>query len=149
LVIRITQMSGWVLNLLTGIFENIGVVQEGIETISRPHAIIDRTDAKSITDERGEILFDSIGFNYGSIRGMPGADPRRVIEGLTLKIEAGEKVGLIGRSGAGKSTLVNLLLRFYDLEKGRILIDGQDIAGVTQESLRAAVGVVTQDTSLL
>jgi ATP-binding cassette subfamily B multidrug efflux pump len=149
LVIRMTQMSGWVLNLVTSIFENIGIVQEGMETISRPHAIVDRPDARPLVVTQGEIRFDAIGFNYGSAKGLPGADPRRVIDGLSLTIGAGEKVGLIGRSGAGKSTLVNLLLRFYDLDRGRILIDGQDIAQVTQESLRGAVGMVTQDTSLL
>jgi len=149
LVLRISQMSGWVLNLVTNIFENVGVVQEGMDTIARPYGIVDRPEARELVVPRGEIRFDGIGFNYGSVRGLPGADPARVIDGLSLTIRSGEKVGLIGRSGAGKSTLVNLLLRFYDLEKGRILIDGQDIAGVTQESLRAAVGMVTQDTSLL
>jgi ATP-binding cassette subfamily B multidrug efflux pump len=149
LVVRISQMSGWVLNLVTSIFENVGVVQEGMETISQPHDVIDLPQARTLTVTRGEIHFDAIGFNYGSIKGLPGADPARIIDGLSLTIGAGEKVGLIGRSGAGKSTLVNLLLRFYDLEKGQILIDGQDIAGVTQESLRAAIGMVTQDTSLL
>jgi ATP-binding cassette, subfamily B, multidrug efflux pump len=149
LVVRITQMSGWVLNLVTNIFENIGVVQDGMETIARPQAILDRTGARSLVVTKGEIRFDAIGFNYGSAKGTPGADPTRVIDGLSLTVRAGEKVGLVGRSGAGKSTLVNLLLRFYNLEKGRILIDDQDIAGVTQESLRALIGMVTQDTSLL
>jgi ATP-binding cassette subfamily B multidrug efflux pump len=149
LVLRITQMSGWVMNLVTSIFESIGTVQEGAETISKPQTIVDAADAKTLVVTRGEIHFDRIGFNYGSIKGTPGADPKRVIDGLELTIAAGEKVGLIGRSGAGKSTLVNLLLRFYNLEKGRILIDGQDIAHVTQESLRAQVGMVTQDTSLM
>ncbi len=149
LVMRITQMSGWVLNLVTSIFENIGVVQDGMETISRPQAVVDQPQAKSLVVPRGEIRFDAIGFNYGSAKGTPGADPTRVIDGLSLTIGAGEKIGLIGRSGAGKSTLVSLLLRFYNLEKGRILIDGQDIAAVTQESLRASIGMVTQDTSLL
>src|SRR5262245_5814427 len=149
LVIRISQMSGWVLNLVTSIFENVGVVQEGMETIARPHGIVDRAGARELVVSRGEIRFEAIGFNYGSAKGLPGADPGRVIDGLSLTIRPGEKVGLIGRSGAGKSTLVNLLLRFYDLEKGRILIDGQDVATVTQESLRATIGVVTQDTSLL
>jgi ATP-binding cassette subfamily B multidrug efflux pump len=149
LVIRISQMSGWVLNLISSIFENVGVVHEGMETIARPHGILDRPGAGRLVVGKGQIAFEGIGFNYGSARGLPGADPRRVIDGLTLTIPPGEKVGLIGRSGAGKSTLVNLLLRFYDLEKGRILVDGQDIAGVTQESLRAAIGMVTQDTSLL
>ena len=149
LVVRITQMSGWVLNLVTTIFENIGVVQDGMETISRPQAIVDRAGAKPLLVTKGEIRFDGIGFNYGSAKGTPGADPARIIDGLSLTIQGGEKIGLIGRSGAGKSTLVSLLLRFYNLEKGRILIDGQDIAEVTQESLRAAIGMVTQDTSLL
>ncbi len=149
LVVRITQMSGWVLNLVTTIFENIGIVQDGMQTISRPHTVVDRAGAKPLVVTKGEIRFDAIGFNYGSAKGTSGADPTRVIDGLSLTIRAGEKIGLIGRSGAGKSTLVSLLLRFYDLEKGRILIDDQDIAGVTQESLRAAIGMVTQDTSLL
>jgi ATP-binding cassette, subfamily B, multidrug efflux pump len=149
LVIRITQMSGWVLNLVTTIFENIGVVQDGMETISRPHGVVDKHGAKPLVVTKGEIRFDAIGFNYGSVRGTPGADPARIIDGLSLTIRGGEKIGLIGRSGAGKSTLVSLLLRFYNLEKGRILIDDQDIADVTQESLRAAIGMVTQDTSLL
>ena len=149
LVIRISQMSGWVLNLISSIFENIGVVHEGMETIARPHAVVDRPGAVSLVVTKGRICFEAIGFNYGSAKGLPGADPRRVIDGLSLEIRPGEKLGLIGRSGAGKSTLVSLLLRFYDLQKGRILIDGQDIAHVTQESLRAAIGMVTQDTSLL
>jgi ATP-binding cassette, subfamily B, multidrug efflux pump len=149
LVVRITQMSGWVLNLVTNIFENIGVVQDGMETISRPQAVVDQMGANSLVVTKGEIRFDAIGFNYGSAKGTPGADPTRVIDGLSLTVRAGEKVGLVGRSGAGKSTLVSLLLRFYNLEKGRILIDDQDIAGITQESLRASIGMVTQDTSLL
>jgi ATP-binding cassette subfamily B multidrug efflux pump len=149
LVVRITQMSGWVLNLVTTIFENIGVVQDGMETISRPHAVVDSAGAKPLVVTKGEIRFDAIGFNYGSAKGTPGADPTRIIDGLSLTIHGGEKIGLIGRSGAGKSTLVTLLLRFYNLDRGRILIDGQDIAEVTQESLRAAIGMVTQDTSLL
>ena len=149
LVMRITQMSSWVLNLVTNIFENIGVVQDGMETIARPQAIVDQKGAPSLVVTRGEIRFDAFGFNYGSAKGTPGADPTRVIDGLSLTIRAGEKVGLVGRSGAGKSTLVNLLLRFYNLERGHILIDDQDITGVTQESLRASIGMVTQDTSLL
>jgi ATP-binding cassette subfamily B multidrug efflux pump len=120
-----------------------------METIARPHGIVDQVGARSLVVTEGEIRFEAIGFNYGSAKGLPGADPARIIDGLSLTILPGEKVGLIGRSGAGKSTLVNLLLRFYDLEKGRILIDGQDIAAVTQESLRASIGMVTQDTSLL
>ena len=149
LILQIARMSQWMMNLVTGIFENIGVVQEGMETISRPLGIVDQPGAGKLEVPRGEIRFEGVGFNYGRAKGMPGADPRRVIEGLDLVIRPGERIGLIGRSGAGKSTLVNLLLRFYDLERGRILIDGQDIAGVTQESLRARIGMVTQDTSLL
>ncbi len=140
-VIRIVGMSGWILWTVAGIFENIGTVQEGMDTISRANAVIDKPDARALVVERGEIRFDGIGFHYGKAGG--------VINDFSLAIKPGEKVGLVGRSGAGKSTLVSLLLRFYDLEKGRILIDGQDIAAVTQESLRAQIGLVTQDTSLL
>jgi ATP-binding cassette subfamily B multidrug efflux pump len=141
LSIRIVNMSGWIMWVVTGIFENIGAVQEGMETISREHEVVDRADAKPLNVAKGEIRYDGIRFHYGKGNG--------VIEDLSLTIKPGEKVGLVGRSGAGKSTLVNLLLRFYDLEAGRILIDGQDIAQVTQDSLRANIGLVTQDTSLL
>jgi ATP-binding cassette subfamily B multidrug efflux pump len=149
LVVQMTRMSTWVMNLVTNIFENIGTVHEGMETISCPIAVADKQPAKVLDAARGEIAFQSIGFNYGSAKGTPNADPRRVIDGLNLTIRAGEKIGLIGRSGSGKSTLVNLLLRFYDVEKGSILIDGQNIQDLTQESLRAQIGMVTQDTSLL
>jgi ATP-binding cassette, subfamily B, multidrug efflux pump len=141
LIIRLTQMSGWILRTITSLFENIGTVQNGIETISRPNIVVDAPDADVLSVEAGEIQFDNIKFNYGGEKG--------IIDGISLKVGAGEKIGLVGRSGAGKSTLVNLLLRFHDLEAGRILIDGQDIAGVTQESLRANIAMVTQDTSLL
>ncbi|HET7715090.1 MAG TPA: ABC transporter ATP-binding protein [Bauldia sp.] len=141
LVIRLNQMSGWILRTITSLFENIGTLENAIETISRPQEIVDRPDAKPLVVTNGAIAFEDVHFHYGRAGG--------VIEGLSLRIAPGEKVGLVGRSGAGKSTLVNLLLRFYDLERGRILIDGQDIATVTQESLRAAIGMVTQDTSLL
>ncbi|HWA38298.1 MAG TPA: ATP-binding cassette domain-containing protein, partial [Burkholderiales bacterium] len=134
--------AGWVSWEVTAIFENIGVVQEGMQSIAVPHSGTDRPGATPLEVSRGEIEFSGISFSYGR-------SDAPVIENLQLKIEAGERVGLVGRSGAGKSTLVNLLLRFHDVEKGRILIDGQDIAGVTQESLRAAIGMVTQDTSLL
>ena len=149
LVIRIVSMSGWVMWTISGIFENIGVVHEGMETISKAQSVIDAPSAASLAVSKGEIRFDGIGFHYG--KGVSGApdQPGRVIENLSLNIKPGEKVGLVGRSGAGKSTLVNLLLRFYDLESGRILIDGQDIKTVTQDSLRAQIGLVTQDTSLL
>ena len=141
LVMRLVAMSGWVLWLVAGIFENIGTVQEGMETISRPQDVVDVPGARPLAVTRGEIRYEGIKFHYGKEKG--------VIDNLTLVIRPGEKVGLVGRSGAGKSTLVNLLLRFYDLEAGRILIDGQDIAHVTQDSLRAQIGMVTQDTSLL
>ena len=138
---QIVSVAGWVAYQVTTIFENIGVVQEGMMTIARPIALTDRPDAATLAVTRGEIRFDEVRFGYGREVG--------VIEGLTLTVRPGEKIGLIGRSGAGKSTLVNLLLRFFDLEGGRILIDGQDIAAVTQESLRAQISMVTQDTSLL
>ncbi len=141
LSIRIVNMSGWIMWVVTGIFENIGAVQEGMETISRAHEVVDAPEAKPLQVPKGEIRYDGIRFHYGKETG--------VIDELSLVIRPGEKVGLVGRSGAGKSTLVNLLLRFYDLEGGRILIDGQDISQVTQDSLRANIGMVTQDTSLL
>jgi ATP-binding cassette, subfamily B, multidrug efflux pump len=141
LVIRLSQMSGWILRTITALFENIGTVQNGMETIARPHSVTDKPAALDLQVGRGEIRFEDVRFHYGREGG--------VIDRLNLCIRPGEKVGLVGRSGAGKSTLVNLLLRFYDLEGGRILIDGQDISRVTQTSLRANIGVVTQDTALL
>ncbi len=141
LSIRIIAMSGWILFTVAGIFENIGVVHEGMQTIARGYDIVDRPGARPLAVTRGEIRFDDVRFHYGKVKS--------VLEELTLTIKPGEKVGLVGRSGAGKSTLVSLLLRFYDVEAGRIVIDGQDISEVTQESLRASIGVVTQDTSLL
>jgi ATP-binding cassette subfamily B multidrug efflux pump len=141
LVIRIIAMSGWILFTVAGIFENIGVVHEGMQTISRDYEVVDRPAARELVVPKGEIRFESVRFHYGRVKS--------VLEDVSLTIRPGEKVGLVGRSGAGKSTLVNLLMRFYDLEAGRILIDGQDIAEVTQESLRANIGLVTQDTSLL
>ena len=141
LAIRLYNMSGWVMWVVTGIFENMGVVQEGMETLARPHTVVDRPAAPALQVARGEITFDHVRFHYGR--------PSGVIDELSLVVRPGERLGLVGRSGAGKSTLVNLLLRFHDLEGGRILIDGQDIARVSQESLRSAIGVVTQDTSLL
>lgn len=141
LVIRINNMAAWIMWVVTGIFENVGTVQEGIETISKSHDVVDKPAAEPLRVSRGEIRYDGIRFHYGKGNG--------VIDDLSLTIRPGEKVGLVGRSGAGKSTLVHLLLRFYDLEGGRILIDDQDIAAVTQDSLRAQIGMVTQDTSLL
>ena len=141
LVLRMWGMSHWVMWEMSGLFENIGTVQDGIGSISLPRLVEDRPGAKDIVVNSGNIEFEAIGFHYGKRKG--------VIEDLSLVVRPGEKVGLVGRSGAGKSTLVNLLLRFYDLESGRILIDGQDISKVTQDSLRAKIGMVTQDTSLL
>jgi ATP-binding cassette, subfamily B, multidrug efflux pump len=138
---QIVNISGWVAWQVTSIFENIGVVQEGMLTIARPITLTDRPKAAILKVTRGEIAFEDVRFGYGRERG--------VLQGFTLTVDPGEKIGLVGRSGAGKSTVVNLLLRFFDLEGGRILIDGEDIAGVTQESLRAQISVVTQDTSLL
>jgi ATP-binding cassette subfamily B multidrug efflux pump len=141
LVIRINNMAGWIMWVVTGIFENVGMVQEGAETIAKPWSVVDKPEAAELKVNGGEIRYENIKFHYGRDSGC--------IDHLNLTIRPGEKVGLVGRSGAGKSTLVNLLLRFHDLEGGRILIDGQDIAHVTQDSLRANIGVVTQDTSLL
>jgi ATP-binding cassette subfamily B multidrug efflux pump len=149
LVMRIVAMSGWILWVVAGIFENMGVVQEGMETISRATQVVDSPDSKALVVSRGDIRFEHVSFHYGQPTGAGTARPGGVIHDLSLHIAPGEKVGLVGRSGAGKSTLVNLLLRFYDLESGRILIDGQNIAHVTQDSLRAQIGMVTQDTSLL
>jgi ATP-binding cassette subfamily B multidrug efflux pump len=141
LVIRINNMSGWIMWVVNGIFENVGTVQDGITTISQPRAVQDCAGAMPLEVTRGAVRFDGIHFHYGKQGG--------VIAGLELAVKAGEKIGVVGPSGAGKSTLVNVLLRLYDLEQGRILIDDQDIARVTQESLRSQIGVVTQDTSLL
>jgi ATP-binding cassette, subfamily B, multidrug efflux pump len=149
LTMRIVAMSGWILWVVAGIFENMGVVQEGMETISRVNQVVDRPDSKALMVSRGDIRFEHMSFHYGQPIGAGTARPGGIIHDFSLHIGAGEKVGLVGRSGAGKSTLVNLLLRFYDLESGRITIDGQDIAHVTQDSLRAQIGMVTQDTSLL
>jgi len=141
LVIRINNMAGWIMFVMTNIFENIGMVQEGMETISQPIAVTDKPAAPALQVPRGEVRYEGIKFHYGREGGL--------IDDLSLVIKPGEKVGVVGRSGAGKSTLVNLLLRFHELEGGRILIDGQDIVSVTQDSLRAQIGLVTQDTSLL
>ena len=140
-VLRLMGMSQWIMWEMSALFENIGTVQDGINSIALPATVDDAPDAQPIAPVHGDIRFDRVTFHYGKQGG--------VIEGLDLHIRPGEKVGLVGRSGAGKSTLVNLLLRFYDREGGAIRIDGSDIATVTQDSLRAAIGMVTQDTSLL
>ena len=146
LVWQITNMAGWVSFEVAGIFENIGVVQDGMETISVPHGLVDEFSAKPLKVTRGEIHFDRVSFSYGA--GKHNRDTP-VLDNIDLVVRSGERIGLVGRSGAGKSTLVNLLLRFFDVENGCITIDGQDIRHVTQESLRAQIGLVTQDTSLL
>ncbi|WP_288520779.1 ABC transporter ATP-binding protein [uncultured Pseudomonas sp.] len=141
LVIRIVNMSGWIMWVVNGIFENIGMVQDGLQTIAQPVTVSDRPNAAALKVSRGAVRFDHVDFHYGK--------GGKVIDALNLDIRPGEKIGLIGPSGAGKSTLVNLLLRLYDIDSGRILIDGQDIAEVNQASLRAQIGMITQDTSLL
>uniref|UniRef100_UPI003F6F593A ABC transporter ATP-binding protein n=1 Tax=Shinella sp. TaxID=1870904 RepID=UPI003F6F593A len=141
LVMRINGMSQWVMWEVTALFENIGTVYDGMGMMTRPHDIKDAPQAPALPAAKGAINFDHVRFHYGKNKG--------VIEDLSLSIGAGEKVGLVGRSGAGKTTLMNVLLRFYDLESGRITIDGKDVATVTQDSLRSQIGVVTQDTSLL
>ncbi|WP_269392275.1 ABC transporter ATP-binding protein [Maritalea porphyrae] len=141
IILRIWGMSYWVMWEMSALFENIGTVQDGINSISLPRLVADNKDAKPIPKVKGNIEFNDVTFNYGSDKG--------IIEGLNLNIPAGQKVGLVGRSGAGKSTLVNIILRFYDVEKGTISIDGRDISKVTQDSLRENLAMVTQDTSLL
>ncbi|MGO6985993.1 ABC transporter ATP-binding protein [Rhizobium leguminosarum] len=123
------------------IFQAIGTIKDGMPVMTTPPTIIDRTDAKNLVVERGEIRFENVRFAYKS--GKP------VIDDLSLTVRPGEKVGLVGLSGAGKTTLVSLLLRFYDIEDGAIFIDGQDIRAVTQASLRRAIGVIAQDVALL
>ncbi len=139
----IANVAGWVSWEVTGIFENIGVVQEGMQTIAVPHAMSDPSTAPTLEVPHGEIRFENISFSYGR------EDGKKVLDALNLVVRPGERVGVVGRSGAGKSTLVNLLLRFHDLEQGSIRIDGVDVRTVSQESLRGAIGLVTQDTSLL
>ncbi|MGH8645763.1 MAG: ABC transporter ATP-binding protein [Gammaproteobacteria bacterium] len=141
LVLRLYGMSQWIMWEMSALFENIGTVHDGMATISKSRTVLDAPSAPLLAVPAGKIVFEHVSFHYGKGSG--------VFEDFSLTIKPGEKVGLVGRSGAGKSTLVNLLLRFHDVEAGRILIDGQNIAEVTQESLRAHVGMVTQDTSLL
>ncbi len=141
MALRLNGISHWMMWEVASLFEHIGTVQDGINTLSRPHKVVDAPDAAPLQVPHGEIRFDDVSFSYGG--------ERPVIEHLNLHIRAGEKIGLVGRSGAGKSTIVNLLLRFHDVESGQIRVDGQDIARVTQDSLRSQIGMVTQDTSLL
>ncbi|WP_372873406.1 ABC transporter ATP-binding protein [Shewanella sp.] len=141
LALRLNGMSQWIMWEVSSLFENIGTVVDGMNTLSKPTQIKDAPNANALQVSKGEIRYQGVSFHYGEGSG--------VIEGLDLNIRPGEKVGLVGRSGAGKSTLVNLLMRFYDVEKGEIRIDNQAIQEVTQDSLRAHIGMVTQDTSLL
>ncbi|HEK1690057.1 TPA: ABC transporter ATP-binding protein [Pseudomonas putida] len=141
MALRVNGMSHWIMWQMTSLFENIGTVQDGMETLTRGPKVQDAPNAGVLKTTGGAVDFDNVSFNYNG--------ERQVLDGLTLHIRPGEKVGLVGRSGAGKSTLINLLLRFYDVDSGEIRIDGQNIAKVTQDSLRSAIGMVTQDTSLL
>lgn len=141
LALRINGMSQWIMWEVSGLFENIGIVHDGMNMMTVPHDVVDARPARQLSVPKGGIEFDRVRFHYGRQGG--------VIDDLSLVIRPGEKIGLVGRSGAGKTTLTNLLLRFYDLEGGAIRIDGTDIATVAQDSLRANIGVVTQDTSLL
>ena len=140
IAIRIAQMTGWVSFTLMAIYANIGEVEDGMRTLTPPHTLTDAPDAVSMPRAKGEVAFDHVSFAYG----------RRVggVEDIRLTIRPGEKIGIVGASGAGKSTLVALLLRLYDSEKGRVLVDGHDVRGVTQESLRRQIGMVTQETAM-
>ena len=141
MALRLNGIAHWIMWEVASLFEHVGTVEDGMRTLSRAHTVVDKPEAKPLRVTRGEIRFDHVTFGYGG--------RRAVVDDLCLHIRPGEKIGLVGRSGAGKSTIVNLLLRFYDVERGAILIDGQDISHVTQDSLRAQIGMVTQDTSLL
>lgn len=141
MALRMNGISHWVMWEMTSLYEQVGTVQDGMNTLTMLNNINDAADAKPLIVTRGEIIFNNVNFNYGNAK--------TVLHQLNLHIKAGEKVGLVGRSGAGKSTIVNLLLRFYDVENGKILIDNHDVKTVTQNSLRANIGMVTQDTSLL
>ena len=141
LVLRLNNMTYWIMWATTNLVQNLGTVQEGMETITQPVTLVDAADAKPLILKHARIEIQDLRHHYG--RGSGG------LQGINLTVEPGERIGLVGRSGAGKSTLVKLMLRFYDAEGGRILIDGQDIARVTQDSLRSQIGMVQQDSSLL
>lgn len=142
MALRLNGLTHWIMWQTASLFENIGTVQDGMKTLSKPHTVVDKPNAGELSVNKGEIIFENVDFNYGK-------SDVKLLDDFNLHIKAGEKIGLVGRSGAGKSTLVNLLLRFYDVNGGKILIDGQNIADVTQESLRQHIGMVTQDISLL
>lgn len=141
LVLRMHGMSHWIMWEMSALFENIGMARDGMNTLARIQSVADVKNAADLSVSKGAIEFENIRFHYGKESG--------VIENFSLSISSGEKVGIVGRSGAGKTTLMNILLRLFDLDGGRILVDGQDISQVSQDSLRAQIGVVTQDTSLL
>ena len=141
MALRLIGLSHWIMWEATMLFENLGTVQDGMNTISRPVKLLDAPHASELQVTQGEIEFKQLGFQY--------LDGKPLLRHFNLHIKTGEKIGLVGRSGAGKSTLVNILLRFYDVQSGQVLIDGQDIAKVSQQSLRQNIGMVTQDTSLL
>jgi ATP-binding cassette, subfamily B, multidrug efflux pump len=149
MALRLNGISHWIMWEMSSLFEHIGTVQDGMGTLSKLHSVMDEPSALALNVSQGDIRFDNVSFAYGANLDGPGPQVLPVIDRLSLHIRPGEKIGLVGRSGAGKSTITNLLLRFYDVASGRVLIDGQDIAQVTQDSLRAQVGMVTQDTSLL
>ena len=140
IALRIAQMSGWVSFTLMGIYTSVGEVEDGMRTLSAPHALTDAPDAVDLPRVKGQIHFDDVTFAYGRSRGG--------VQGIRLVVKAGEKLGIVGASGAGKSSLVSLLLRLYDPEQGRITVDGFDLRGVRQESLRRQIGMVTQETAM-
>ncbi|AKR54763.1 hypothetical protein XM25_02895 [Devosia sp. H5989] len=141
--LQIMNMSGWILEIGSNVFRQIGNVRDGMDTIAQPITMLDKPEAPPLAVNAGEIVYDNVSFNYW--RGKAGS----VIDDFNLRVAPGEKIGLVGRSGSGKSTLVNLALRMFDVQDGSIRIDGKDVRDVTQESLRAAIGLVSQDTSLL
>ncbi|MCI4665046.1 MAG: ABC transporter ATP-binding protein/permease [Neomegalonema sp.] len=149
LVFRLQGMTDWIMWTLTMLFQNVGTVMEGVELVSQPLRLKDASDAKQLQVSQARIRFEDVSHQYGRTGDRAGMSRGRGVDGVTLDIAPGQRVGLVGRSGAGKSTLMNALLRFFDVDGGRILIDGQDVKHVTQESLRAQIGMVTQDTSLL
>jgi len=141
MALRLNGISHWVMWEMTSLYEQVGTVQDGINTLSVMHSVVDAPEAKPLMVNKGHVQFNQVSFSY--------PEQAQVLENFQLDIKPGEKIGLVGRSGAGKSTAVNLLLRFYEVQAGKVLIDQQDVKAVTQNSLRAAVGMVTQDTSLL
>jgi ATP-binding cassette subfamily B multidrug efflux pump len=147
MALRLNGVSHWVMWEMTSLYEQVGTVQDGINTLTTQNQIVDKPDAKPLNVKKGEVKFEDVDFGYN--QEQQTASKTILLKGLNLTIKPGEKVGLVGRSGAGKSTIVNLLLRFYEVEKGAILIDQQNINSVTQNSLREQIGMVTQDTSLL